>query len=117
MASSFTRFRGDVTVKKWRLVVTALGGSAPLSETRVDAGNWMTALTLARKSIGESGGVPPGASCSVAPDGRVTIHDAVLRKTYLLSPDVEESLLTPSQKVPKVPAEEVPRNSSPPAMK
>ncbi len=67
--------------------MTELGGTAPLSEARVDAGNWMTALTLARKSIGESGGVPPGASCSVSPEGTVTIHDALARKTYSLSPN------------------------------
>src|SRR5690606_31763389 len=37
--------------KSWRLVVTELGKSAPLAQARVDAGNWMTALTLARKAI------------------------------------------------------------------
>ncbi|HJL19360.1 MAG TPA: hypothetical protein RMH99_27085, partial [Sandaracinaceae bacterium LLY-WYZ-13_1] len=100
--------------KSWRLVVTELGGSAPISETRVQAGNWMTALSEARNAIGEQGGVPPGASCSVAPDGKVTIQDAVARKTYVLSPDVEESLTEPTRRGPRVPAESVPRSSSAP---
>ncbi|RZO58285.1 MAG: hypothetical protein EVA89_19555, partial [Sandaracinaceae bacterium] len=101
--------------KTWRLVVTKIGDSTPLSEARVDASNWMTALTLARNEIGEKGGVPPGASCSVAPDGKVTIQDAVARKTYVLAPWVEESLAPASTpRGPRVPSEPVPRPGSVP---
>ena len=100
--------------KSWRLVVTQIGNSTPLSEARVEASNWMTALTLSRKEIGEKGGVPPGASCSVAPDGKVTIQDAVARKTYVLAPYVEESLAPVQPRGPRVPAETVPRPSSVP---
>jgi hypothetical protein len=104
-----------LAVKSWRLVVTELGGSAPISEASVEAGNWMTALTRAREAIGESGGVPPGASCSVAPDGKVTIQDAVARKAYVLAPDVERSLAEPARpRGPRVPAETVPRQRSAP---
>jgi len=95
-------------------VVTQIGNSTPLSEARVEASNWMTALTLSRKEIGEKGGVPPGASCSVAPDGKVTIQDAVARKTYVLAPYVEESLAPVQPRGPRVPAETVPRPSSVP---
>jgi hypothetical protein len=69
----------------WRLVVTELGGSAPLSDVSVEAANWMAAVKAGRSAIGEEGGVPTGASCAVAPDGKVTIHDPVARKTYLLT--------------------------------
>lgn len=96
-------------------MVTKIGDSTPLSEARVDASNWMTALTLARNEIGEKGGVPPGASCSVAPDGKVTIQDAVARKTYVLAPWVEESLAPASTpRGPRVPSEPVPRPGSVP---
>ncbi|MBX3271586.1 MAG: GAF domain-containing protein [Sandaracinaceae bacterium] len=97
-------------------MVTEIGGSAVVSEATVEAGNWMTALKLARAAIGESGGVPPGASCNVSPDGRVTIHDAVARRTYSLAPDTQTSFLggrtAPSG--PQVPADRVPRPSSVP---
>ncbi|MCB9591264.1 MAG: GAF domain-containing protein [Sandaracinaceae bacterium] len=75
----------------------------------------MTALKLARAAVGESGGVPPGASCQVSPDGRVTIHDAVARKTYTLAPDTQSSL-KPAAKpsAPQIPADRVPRPSSVP---
>lgn len=95
--------------------MTELGGSAPISEATVEAGNWMTALTRAREAIGESGGVPPGASCSVAPDGKVTIHDAVARKTYVLAPNVEPSVAHPEEpRGPEVPVHTVRRPSSVP---
>jgi hypothetical protein len=75
-----------VSTKQWRLVVTSLSGSTPLHELQVEAGNWMGALRDARKAIGEDGGLPPGASCAVAPDGTVTILDAAARRKLVLTP-------------------------------
>ncbi|MBW2465475.1 MAG: hypothetical protein JRH11_27760, partial [Deltaproteobacteria bacterium] len=75
-----------MATKTWRLVVTELGGSAPLSDVSVEATNWMAAMKAGRAAAGEDGGVPPGASCAVAPGGQVTIHDPVARKTYTLTP-------------------------------
>lgn len=103
-----------MAAKSWRLVVTEIGGTASLSEASVEANNWMTALTLARDAIGESGSVPPGASCQVAPDGKVTIHDPVARRTYRLAPGGEKSLSRPPPAGPRVPPDEVPRRSSAP---
>lgn len=72
--------------KTWRLVVTELGNADSLHEVSIEAGNWMTALKVGRKKIGEDGGVPTGASCAVAPDGKVTIHDPLARRSYVLFP-------------------------------
>lgn len=72
--------------KTWRLVVTELGNADSLHEVSIEAGNWMTALKVGRKKIGEDGGVPTGASCAVAPDGKVTIHDPLARRSYVLVP-------------------------------
>jgi hypothetical protein len=86
-------------------VVTELGGSVPISEARVEARDWMTALALARQAVGESGGVPPGASCSISPDGTVTIHDALARKTYSLAP-AKEVAAPPAESAPGPPRAE-----------
>lgn len=94
-----------VSSKSWRLVVTELGGSVPISEARVEARDWMTALALARQAVGESGGVPPGASCSISPDGTVTIHDALARKTYSLAP-AKEVAAPPAESAPGPPRAE-----------
>ncbi len=75
-----------VTTKKWRLIVTPLSGNTPLHQLEVEASNWMGALRAARKEIGEDGGVPPGASNSVAPDGTVMILDSASRRRFLLTP-------------------------------
>src|SRR5690606_38600780 len=68
-------------------------------EVVVDAGDWMTALTRARGQIGERGGVPPGASCAVAPDGKVTILDGVARRQYALA-TTEEAPSAPASPAP-----------------
>jgi hypothetical protein len=75
-----------VAQKIWRLVVTELGNADSLHEVSIEAGNWMTALKVGRKKLGEDGGVPTGASCAVAPDGKVTIHDPLARRSYVLVP-------------------------------
>ncbi|MFK7988881.1 MAG: hypothetical protein AB8I08_22875, partial [Sandaracinaceae bacterium] len=76
----------------------------------------MTALTLARTEVGDAGGIPPGASVSVSPEGNVTIQDAVGRRTFKLAPDAETSLREkPAPRRPTIPAEEVPRTPSVPA--
>lgn len=76
-----------MATKKWRLVITHLSGETPLHEAEVEASNWMGALRAGRQAISEDGGVPPGASCAVAPDGAVTILDPSSRRRFLLTPD------------------------------
>ena len=91
-----------MATKTWKLVVTAMGAggdAAPLHDVSVEAENWMTALRLGRGKIGETGTVPPGASCAVSPDGRVTIFDAATSRQYLLVPattSVVPAALTPA---------------------
>jgi hypothetical protein len=75
-----------VTTKKWRLLVTPLSGTTSLHQLEVDAPNWMGALKMGRKQMGEEGGLPMGASCAVAPDGTVTILDSESRRKFLLTP-------------------------------
>jgi len=84
----------------WRLVVTELGGTTALADVTVEAPNWMRALSSGRQAFGEEGGVPTGASCAVAHDGRVTIHDPVARRSYFLKPDAELAP-TPAQPAQK----------------
>ena len=73
-------------VKTWKVVVTELGSDDALHEVRVEATNWMGALDAGRVHLGEKRGVPQGASCAVAPDGQVTLHDPMGRRTYVLTP-------------------------------
>lgn len=94
--------------KRWRLVVTELGASTPLHEAMVEAPNWVTALQKGRVQMGERGGVPPGASCAVSPDGKVTISDPMARRVYTVFP--ERPSLVPDRKSnpPGIPADSVP---------
>lgn len=75
-----------MTTRQWKLVVTEMGSAAPLAEAVVEAPNWMAGIKLARGRIGEPEAIPQGASCTVAPDGRVTVFDAVRRRSYVLMP-------------------------------
>jgi hypothetical protein len=95
------------------MVVTAMGQTgAPLHEVTVEADNWMSALRAGRARIGESGGVPTGASCAVAPDGKVSVLDPVSRRSYVLTPDTSQSMRpAPPPAGPRVPLDEVPRTA------
>ena len=95
-----------MAAKTWRLIVTDLGGSSALHEVTVEAANWMAALTVGRTEIGEAGGMPTGASCAVAPDGKVTLHDPVARRTYALTPDVAQSFTRNKASGPRIPVDE-----------
>jgi hypothetical protein len=93
-----------VSQKRWKLVVSELGQSSALHEVIVDAGDWMTALTRARGQIGERGGVPPGASCQIAPDGTASITDGVGRRKYVVSPTAESKRPPAAQAAAPAPA-------------
>jgi chemotaxis protein histidine kinase CheA len=85
-----------LATKQWRLVVTDLGASASPSEVTIEATNWMAALKAGRSELGESGGVPTGSSCAVAPDGQVTILDPVEQRRYVLSPESSNGFKQPA---------------------
>jgi len=93
-----------VTSKKWRLCVTPFGDTVKQHELSIDAANWMSALREGRRKLGENGGFPVGASCTVSPDGSVTIHDADGKRTFVLTP-------TPTSPAPSDPPNAPPRSS------
>ncbi len=100
--------------KRWRLVVSDLGGDTVQAEVAVDADNWMAALRKGREQMGETGGVPTGSSCGVAPDGKVTILDPMARRRMTLILDTSESFSKSRPKGPQIPADPVPRPQSNP---
>ncbi len=95
------------------MVVSDLGGDTVQAELTVEAENWMSALRKARDQMGETGGVPTGSSCAVAPDGRVTVLDPVDRRRFVLSAATEESFKPPAKSAPPVPADPKPAPPQP----
>lgn len=90
-----------MATKTWRLTVSGLGSSgAPLHDVSVQAENWMTALREGRTKIGEQGGVPTGASCAVAPDGKVTILDPAAQRAYVITSLKGDAAAAPASSVP-----------------
>lgn len=86
--------------------MSGLGASgAPLHDVTVQAENWMTALRNGRTQIGEQGGVPTGASCAVAPDGKVTILDPAAQRTYVVTTVKTGESMVPPAAAPAAPAE------------
>ena len=78
--------RDQVATKYWKVEISRLGASDPLFLGTIQAPTWPAALQRGRAEIGESGGVPAGASCNVNPNGTVTIQDARERRRYQIIP-------------------------------
>jgi len=78
--------RNHVATKYWKVEISRLGASDPLFLGTVQAPTWPAALQAGRAKIGESGGVPAGASCNVNPNGTVTIQDGLERRRYQIVP-------------------------------
>jgi len=95
-----------VATKYWKVEISRLGASEPLFLGTVQAPTWPGALQAGRANIGESGGVPAGASCNVNPNGTVTIQDARERRRYQILPvaaprdaeDAVDGAATPGKK-------------------
>lgn len=85
----------QMSVKRWRLVVTAPDSAQPLHTLDVNADNWITALRLGREMMGEDGGLPPGASCDVSQPGKVTVLDPNTQRIYSLD-SLEEGVHPPT---------------------
>ncbi|HET6417746.1 MAG TPA: GAF domain-containing protein [Polyangiales bacterium] len=75
-----------MATKYWKVEISRLGESEPLFVGAVEAASWPAALQAGRAALGESGGVPAGASCNVNPNGTVTIQDARERRRYQILP-------------------------------
>ena len=75
-----------MATKYWKVEISRLGASDPLFLGTVEAATWPAALQAGRAEIGETGGVPAGASCNVNPNGTVTIQDARERRRYQVVP-------------------------------
>lgn len=91
--------RDYVATRYWKVEISRLGASEPLFVGTVEAPTWPGALTVVRAKIGESGGVPAGASCKVNPNGTVTIQDAREHRRYQIVP-VERAAPPPGTKKP-----------------
>src|SRR5688572_3052396 len=94
---------GSLAQNSWKLVVTPLNSVGDAREAVVDADNWLSALRLARKQLGEEGGVPAGASCVMSATGEVTILDAAQRRRYTLA-RTSESIAPGAVAQPAAPA-------------
>ncbi len=88
-----------MATKYWKVEISRLGASDPLFLGTVEAPSWPGALQAGRTKIGESGGVPAGASCNVNPNGTVTIQDARERRRYQIVP-AEAPAAPPGTKKP-----------------
>lgn len=97
------------------MIVADLGGDDIQHEVTVDGDNWMAALRAGRAQVGEQGGVPPGSSCAVAADGKVTILDPISRRRFVLSADTSQSYRPPPPGGLKVPSDTVPRAAAVPS--
>ncbi len=106
--SSGAQQRDLVATKYWKVEISRLGASDPLFLGTVEASTWPAALQAGRAQLGESGGVPAGASCNVKPNGTVTIQDARERRRYQILPAEEPSAppgtKRPIASVPEIPA-------------
>jgi hypothetical protein len=78
-----------VAVVIWRLEIAEWSSSTVLDRVTVEASNWMNALRLGRKSLGDRAEVPPGASCAILPSGIVTVLDPASRRKFTLSQATE----------------------------
>ncbi len=117
-----------MATKYWKVEISRLGASDPLFLGTVEAPSWPGAMQAARATIGESGGVPAGASCNVNPNGTVTIQDARERRRYQVVPAEAPTSTPPTpthdQTPPSVPPptpaavrqrrSSIPRPTSPP---
>jgi len=97
-----------VATKYWKVEISRLGASDPLFLGTIEAATWPAALQAGRAELGESGGVPAGASCNVNPNGTVTIQDSRERRRYQIVPDKEPApppgTKRPAASVPQMPA-------------
>lgn len=75
-----------MATKYWKVEISRVGASDPLFLGTIEAPSWPAALQGGRAKIGESGGVPAGASCNVNPNGTVTIQDGRERRRYQIIP-------------------------------
>lgn len=75
-----------MATRYWKVEISPLGASKPLFSGTVEAPTWPAALKSVRTQLGESGGVPAGASCKVNSNGTVTIQDARELRRYQILP-------------------------------
>ena len=100
-----------MATKYWKVEISRLGASDPLFLGTVEARSWPGALQAGRAKIGESGGVPAGASCNVNPNGTVTIQDARERRRYQIVP-AKAPAAPPGTKKPVPSKPEIPASAA-----
>jgi hypothetical protein len=82
--------------KRWRLEVSSIDPGGPRRTVDVEAPNWMAAIKQGRASLGEVAEIPKGASCQVAPGGRVSVLAPAERRSYQLVPLAGDAAPAPS---------------------
>jgi hypothetical protein len=82
--------------KRWRLEVSSIDPGGPRRTVDVVAPNWMAAIKEGRAMLGEVAEIPKGASCQVAPGGRVSVLAPAERRSYQLVPIVGDAPIMPS---------------------
>lgn len=88
-----------MATRYWKVEIIRLGVAEPLFRGTVEAATWPGALQSVRAQLGESGGVPAGASCRVSSNGAVTIQDARQLRSYQILP-TEQPAPPPGTKRP-----------------
>src|SRR5690606_15042262 len=81
--------------KRWRLEVSSIDPGGPRRTVDVVAPNWMAAIKEGRAALGEVAEIPKGASCQVAPGGRVSVLAPAERRSYQLVPLVGDAANAP----------------------
>lgn len=97
--------------KRWRLEVSSIDPGGPRRTVDVVAPNWMAAIKEGRASLGEVAEIPKGASCQVAPGGRVSVLAPAERRSYQLVPIVGDSPSPVSAPTAAPPAAKAPASS------
>jgi hypothetical protein len=82
--------------KRWRLEVSSIDPGGPRRTVDVVAPNWMAAIKEGRAALGEVAEIPKGASCQVAPGGRVSVLAPAERRSYQLVPLVGDAATAPA---------------------
>lgn len=75
-----------MATRHWKVEITRLGTAETLFGGIVESPTWPAALQVVRAGLGETGGVPAGASCRVNPDGTVIVQDARGLRRYQIVP-------------------------------
>ncbi|MBN1655535.1 MAG: GAF domain-containing protein [Deltaproteobacteria bacterium] len=91
-------------MNKWSIEIAEISSSSVTNRITVEASNWINALRIGRKTLGDVGEIPQGASCTILPSGIVTILDPSSRKKFTLTKESDSSARPSVAPVPTSPS-------------